>query len=111
MVEEQIEQQFRRGEPLPVIDEDDLHADLRQRLLAVGVANEQVNILFQHFAPEVIAQQLEWLPHRNANNPARYLIAAIQGDYKAPLSVRHRRTVSEDETASTNQPSDSIPPS
>jgi hypothetical protein len=110
-VEEQIEQQFRREEPPPVIDEDDRHADLRRRLMAVGVASEQVNSLFQHYSPEAIAQQLEWLPHRHANNPARYLIAAIQGDYQAPLSLRHRHAVSEEEGEEANQPADSMPPS
>ena len=111
LVEEQIEQQFHRGEPPPVIDEDDLHADLRRRLLAVGVANEQVNILFQHYSPETISQQLEWLPHRHANAPARYLVAAIQNSYQAPLSLRHRHAASEEEMATADQPSDSIPPS
>ena len=37
--------------------------------------------------------QLDWLPLRNAHDPARFLVAAIQKDYAPPASVRNRQAL------------------
>ena len=67
---------------------DSPEATLRRRLLSVGLLREQVDLLLAQFPQERIARQLEWLPYRNAKNPAALLVAAIEGDYEAPLPVR-----------------------
>ena len=38
--------------------------------------------------PQHIRQQLDWLPFRHANHPARLLAAAIEQNYAAPLAAR-----------------------
>jgi hypothetical protein len=106
-VEQEIEQQFQRGTGLPEIDEDEALADLRRRLIAVGVANEQVSILFSRYDSQAIAQQLDWLPYRHANSPARYLFAAIQNDYQAPPSVRREPHFAE-VAETTESPPDTV---
>jgi len=44
--------------------------------------------LIAEYGVERILRQLTWLPLRKAKNPARYLLAAIKGDYSPPLQVR-----------------------
>lgn len=63
-------------------------ASLRMRLLLLGVSEEQADLLLLHFPIEKIAQQMDWLPYRNARNPARLLVAAIQGGYAPPYALQ-----------------------
>jgi hypothetical protein len=61
---------------------------LRRRVLALGVAREQVRLLFANYPLDQIERQLDWLPYRKAKDPARFLMAAIEGRYDAPPLVR-----------------------
>lgn len=58
--------------------------DLAASLEAVGLNPEQVERLVHQFPPERIQRQLDWLPARQARNPAALLIRAIEGDWGPP---------------------------
>jgi len=60
-------------------------ATLRRALLGVGLTRDEADELLAGFPRDVIQKQLDLLPARGARNPARYLIAAIRGDYAAPV--------------------------
>lgn len=62
--------------------------DLLGRLLGLGVERARALEMLAEHAPERIRRQVEWLPLRGAKNPARFLAAAIQGDYAAPAGQR-----------------------
>jgi len=62
--------------------------ELKGRLLEVGIEADRADSLLTHFAREAIKRQLEWLPYRDARNPAAFLIAAIEHDYEPPLALR-----------------------
>ena len=81
----------RHNSPQSAIDplsEEQSTQYLRQRLCRIGLLKEEVDTLMSSFPREMIEVQLEWLPYRHAKNPARYLLAAIQGDYDEPFSLR-----------------------
>ena len=61
-------------------------AGLRRALLGVGLTRDEADELLAGFPRDVIQKQLDLLPARGARNPARYLIAAVRGDYAAPIS-------------------------
>mgnify|MGYP006945458466 CR=1 FL=1 len=69
---------------------------LRLRLENAGLTTEQATEVLATYATDIIAQQLDWLPFRNAKNPAGYLLAAIDGGYKEPRAIRDRRFVLEE---------------
>ncbi len=73
------------------VDESDEERKLRYRLENAGLTSEQAKELLATYPLDTIAQQLDWLPYRNAKNPAGYLIAAIEGNYSEPRAVRHER--------------------
>ena len=66
------------------------HADLRRDLAAWSVPADLIARLLADHDPAKIRNQLDWLPMRNANDPARFLVAAIRKDYAPPASVRNR---------------------
>lgn len=57
---------------------------LKQRMLRVGVPGRQADILLARYPWESVRRQLDWLPRRNARDPARFLCAAISGDFGPP---------------------------
>lgn len=57
---------------------------LEEQLVAVGLYPDQIDRLLDGNSPEQIQCQLEWLPFRRANNPAAYLVRAIEGNWAAP---------------------------
>ena len=59
-----------------------------RRMTDLGVPKEQALDLLARFDVERVGRQLDWLPHRNAKSPARFLAAAIEHDYEAPPVVR-----------------------
>ena len=61
--------------------------DLRRKLEAVGLTRDQVDMLLGQFDAACVQQQLDWLPYRNAKNPAGFLVAAIVDDYEAPIAA------------------------
>jgi hypothetical protein len=54
-------------------------AAVRARLIEVGIGKGAAAKLVREFSIESIEQQLEWLPHRKADNPAGMLIESIRG--------------------------------
>ena len=69
------------------------HPDLRRDLAAWGVSNDLIARLLTDHDPAKVRSQLDWLPLRNAHDPARFLVAAIQKDYAPPASVRNRQAL------------------
>ncbi len=70
---------------------DGPEARLRLRLLGVaGLLREQVDLLIEQYPHERIGRQLDWLPHRRAKSPARFLMAAVENDYDPPPTLRPR---------------------
>jgi len=57
-----------------------LQADLE----TAGLRPEQVEWVLGHFPPDRIRRQLDWLPARQARNPAALLLRAIESDWGAP---------------------------
>ncbi len=58
--------------------------DLLARLLGLGVERTKALELLSGHSPETIRRQVAWLPLRGAKNPARFLVAAVAGDYAPP---------------------------
>ena len=73
---------------------------LRIRLENAGLNGQQAKDTIASHPADAIAQQLDWLPHRNAKNPAGYLMAAIEGRYQEPRAIRDRRFVLEEKYGS-----------
>lgn len=53
-------------------------------------APEDIRAMVRAHGVERIARQLDWLPEREAKDPARYLVAALEGDYPEPSRLRDR---------------------
>ncbi len=68
----------------------DEQRELLARLAPAHVSREQATETLAAYEPARIARQLDWLPLRRAKNPARFLLAAIAGDYEPPAGVRTR---------------------
>ena len=62
-------------------------AELRGKLIAVGLLPEQADHLMKRFDAVRIHRQLAWLPLRGAKNQAGYLLAAVKDDYAAPRAI------------------------
>jgi len=61
---------------------------LYDKLSEQGMSKSQALDILGRFDLTVVRRQLEWMPNRAAKNPSRYLLAAIENDYKAPMAVR-----------------------
>jgi hypothetical protein len=75
-----------------------LAADLSRELQALGVPRDIADRLVTRFDAETIRCQIRWLPFRHAHSPARFLVAAIEGDYAPPRSLPEERFHSGDNT-------------
>jgi len=82
---------------------------LLAQLVRRGVDPEQALALVTERAPEAVQRQLDWLPHRHAKSPARFLVAAIAGDYEAPAALRQRQAPAQAATAPDMTPTDMTP--
>jgi len=67
---------------------DGPEAVARRQLSGLGVPRDTVNALLTEHSLEEITDQLKWLPLRGAKSPARFVVAAVQGDYAPPVGVR-----------------------
>ncbi len=61
---------------------------LYERLSGQGMTKAQALDVLGRFDLGIVGHQLDWIPHRGAKNPARYLMAAIENNYEAPMAVR-----------------------
>ncbi|HTE20973.1 MAG TPA: hypothetical protein VK689_21620 [Armatimonadota bacterium] len=57
---------------------------LVSELAAIGLDPGQIDWLTEHYRPERIRRQLDWLPRRGARNPAAMLIRAVEQDWEPP---------------------------
>ncbi len=80
--------------PPPFAGEDPAVAEGKRRafkaMTDAGMPREQALDLLSRFDLGDVEKQLAWLPSRNAKNPARFLAAAIEGGYDAPLALRRQ---------------------
>ncbi|WP_394793851.1 hypothetical protein [Armatimonas sp.] len=67
---------------------DTPEGEARRGLGNVGVPRDQITLVLQEHGAEACLRQLEWLPLRMAKNPARYVVAAIQGNYSPPRGAK-----------------------
>jgi hypothetical protein len=56
----------------------------RRGLRDAGIARDEIERLLEEFGLAACLRQVEWLPLRGAKNPARFLVAAIEGNYDPP---------------------------
>ena len=56
----------------------------------IGMPKEQALDLLARYDLGAVERQISWLPQRHAKNPARFLAAAIEGNYDRPLTLRHQ---------------------
>ena len=61
---------------------------LFEQLSEQGMPKSQALDILGRFDLTQVRSQIGWMPHRGAKNPARYLIAAIENNYEAPIAVR-----------------------
>jgi len=54
--------------------------------LEIGVSPKVTHELLR-YDPEVIEQQLRWLPARNARRPSSLIVAAIKDNYEKPATI------------------------
>ena len=81
---------------------------VRRRLSRLGVPAEDGERLISSHPLETITDQLDWLPQRNAKNPARFVVAAIENGYEPPLAVVRERRVRERQRLDAAQ--EALPP-
>lgn len=61
---------------------------LYDKLSEQGMSKSQALEVLNRFDLAVVRRQCDWMPYRAAKNPSRYLQAAIENDYEAPVAVR-----------------------
>jgi hypothetical protein len=62
------------------VSADDLEVDLRN----VGLKPDQIDWLLHRFPRARLRRQLDWLPQRQARNPAALLLRAVEQDWGPP---------------------------
>jgi hypothetical protein len=107
-VEREIQEQLGHGSGKEMVDTPEGNA--RRRLQALGVPPEQADLLFEAHSVEEITNQLDWLPLRGAKNPARFVVASIQGRYDPPARIRLERAIAADRAAEAEKTKETIGP-
>ncbi len=90
-VEADIARRMGWGAPAFEDEEPGVAEEKRQlydKLSEQGIPKDKALDILSRFDLTVVRRQLEWMPHRGAKNPARYLVAAIENNYEAPVAVR-----------------------
>jgi len=67
---------------------------LAEKLKKVGVSDKAIQQILANYAKETIHNQLLYLPHRQAKNPAGLLVQAIKGNWSEPkeyLSLKEKQ--------------------
>ncbi len=90
-VERMIAEQMGWGPPA-FEGEDPAVAEGKRRaykaMTDLGVPRDQALELLGRHDLGRVERQLAWLPLRRAKTPARFLVAAVENDYEAPVAVR-----------------------
>ncbi len=90
-VEADIAARMGWGPPSFADDPPEIAAQKRllyERLAEQGMTKSQALDVLSRFDLSIVSSQLDWLPHRGAKNPSRYLQAAIENNYEPPVAVR-----------------------
>ena len=90
-VEADIARRMGWGTPLFEDEEPSVAEEKREiyeKLSEQGVSNGKALDVLGRFDLTQVRSQIEWMPHRGAKNPARYLMAAIENNYDPPVAVR-----------------------
>ncbi len=90
-VEADIGRRMGWGTPLFEDEEPGVAEEKRQlyeKLSELGMPKDRALDVIGRFDLDRVRSQIEWMPHRGAKNPARYLVAAIENNYDPPVAVR-----------------------
>ncbi len=90
-VEADIARRMGWGAPAFEDDPPDVAEEKRalyDKLSEQGMSKNQALDILGRFDLTVVRHQLEWMPYRAAKNPSRYLQAAIENNYDAPVAMR-----------------------
>ena len=90
-VEADIARRMGWGTPLFEDEEPSIAEEKRQlyeKLSEQGFPKDKALDVLGRFDLGQIRSQIEWMPHRGAKNPVRYLMAAIENNYEPPVAVR-----------------------
>ena len=90
-VEADIARRMGWGTPLFENEEPAVAEEKRQlyeKLSEQGMPKDKALDILSRFNLGQVRSQIEWMPHRGAKNPARYLMAAIENNYEPPVAVR-----------------------
>ena len=90
-VEADIARRMGWGMPLFEDEEPSVAEEKRQlyeKLSEQGLPKDKALDVLGRFDLGLVRSQIEWMPHRGAKNPARYLMAAIENNYEAPIALR-----------------------
>ncbi len=90
-VEADIARRMGWGTPLFEDEEPGVAEEKRQlyeKLSEQGMPKDKALDILSRFDLGQVLSQIEWMPHRGAKNPARYLMAAIENNYEPPVAVR-----------------------
>ena len=90
-VEADIARRMGWGTPLFENEEPSVAEEKRQlyeKLSEQGMPKDKAMDILSRFDLDQVRSQIEWMPHRGAKNPARYLMAAIENNYEPPVAVR-----------------------
>lgn len=117
------EQGTRQTKQVDLKDQETFSLFVRKLCHSLGVAPQVADLLFESHTVEQIARQLEWLPFRNARDPAAMLVSAVQGDWTQPAQYQPERVreawgewlakagvTSIAELMSGDEPADTVPP-
>jgi len=78
------EQQTRTHEQDKSKDPDASQLLVQTRCRCLDIAVPIVEVLIERYGVECLAQQLDWLPFRNARDPAAMWVSAVQGAWEQP---------------------------
>jgi DnaA-like protein len=85
------EQLTRTHEQDKIKDPDSLQLLVQTRCHCLDIAPSIVEVLVERYGSETLAQQLDWLPFRNARDPAAMWVSAVQGAWEQPAQYDPER--------------------
>ena len=68
---------------------------LYEKLSEQGMPKDKALGVLSRFDLGQIRNQIKWMPHRGAKDPARYLMAAIENNYDPPVALRAEQSEKE----------------
>jgi hypothetical protein len=59
------------------------------KLMKLGISDERVSDLMNHYELDLLEKQLAYLPYRKARRPEAMLIESVRRNYSAPKEIYH----------------------